>query len=306
MTLRHYQIFVSVCDAMNMTQAASAMYMSQSAVSQAVADMEAHYGVRLFERLPKKLSLTLAGEKLLGYARHIIRMNAEAERAMRSWNDTGVLRIGASVTIGACVLPALASSFERLSPGVSLQVTEDNTERIERLLMDDKLDLGLVEGDITLSEIVQTPFAEDELVLVCGRGHPLFLREAIAPGEMEGLRFILREVGSGTRKTFENAMAEHGLGWNAVWTCNNADTIKAAVAEGLGVSVISSRAVEREVAAGLIRIVPVEGLRFLRRFKLIHHKNKYLTQSMKAFAAFCLKTEGNARDHATGETEGGE
>ena len=304
MTLRHFQIFVSVCDAMNMTQAANAMYMSQSAVSQAVAELEAHYGARLFERLPRKLSLTLAGEKLLGYARHIIHMNVEAERAMRTWNDTGVLRIGASVTIGACVLPALASAFERIHPGISLLVTEDNTERIERLLMDDKLDLGLVEGDVTLPEIVKTPFAEDELVLVCGPGHPFFGRETVASSELEGQRFILREVGSGTRKTFENAMAAHGLSWNAVWTCNNADTIKAAVAEGLGVSVISSRAVEREAAAGLIRTVPVEGLRFLRRFKLVHHKDKYLTDSMKSFAAFCLKSEGGARDHAPWETGG--
>ncbi len=294
MTLRHYQIFVTVCDTMNMTQAAGALYMSQSAVSQAVAELEAHYGVRLFERLSRRLYLTGAGEKLLGYARHIIRMNVEAEREMRSWNDSGVLRVGASVTIGACVLPALAARFQHSHPGASLEVTEDNTERIERLLTDDKLDLGLVEGEVALPDIVKTPFAEDDLVLICGRNHPFFGRSSVAPCELAGENFILREVGSGTRRTFEAAMAENGLSWKASWTCNNADTIKAAVAQGLGVSVISRRAVEQEIALGLIRAVAVDALRFTRWFKIIHHKNKYLTEAMRAFTAFCLSEGGEA------------
>jgi len=291
-TLRHYQIFVTVCDTMNMTRAAGALYVSQSAVSQAVAELEAHYGVRLFERLSRRLYLTGAGEKLLGYARHIIRMNVEAERAMRSWNGSGVLRVGASVTIGACVLPALAARFQGLHPGASLEVTEDNTARIERLLMDDRLDLGLVEGAVTLPDILRTPFAEDDLALVCGRGHPFFERSCVAPEELTRERFILREVGSGTRSTFETVMAEKGLPWQALWVCNNADTIKAAVARGLGVSVISRRAVEREVAQGLIRTVAVDGLRFTRQFQIIHHKDKYFTGAMRAFADLCLAEGG--------------
>ena len=291
MTLRHYQIFVAVCDGMNMTQAAGSLYMSQSAVSQAIAEMEAYYGVRLFERLSRKLYLTRAGEKLLGYARHIIHMNLEAEKEMRTWNDSGVLRIGASVTIGACVLPGLASTYQARHPGHELEVTEDNTERIERLLVEDRLDLGLVEGEVTNPDIVQKPFAEDELTLICGRTHPFFGRESVAPEELAAENLILREIGSGTRRTFETVMTEHALPWKAGWTCNNADTIKAAVAEGLGVSVISRRAVEREVASGLLRPVPVEGLTFTRWFKLIYHKNKYLTGAMRSFIAFCLTGE---------------
>ncbi len=303
MTIRHYQIFVAVCDEMNMTQAASALYMSQSAVSQAIAEMEAHYGVRLFERLSRKLYLTCPGEKLLGYARHIIRMNREAEGAMRSWNDGGVLRIGASVTIGACVLPGLAAAYQRMHPGPQLEVTEDNTERIERLLVEDKLDLGLVEGEVTLPDIVQNPFAEDELTLICGREHLFFGRTNVAPEELQAQNFILREVGSGTRRTFETVMAEHSLDWKATWTCNNADTIKAAVAEGLGISVISRRAVEKEVASGLLRPVAIDGLSFVRRFKVIHHKNKYLTGAMKSFIAFCLPSgeDGGAVVFSKGE-----
>ncbi len=292
-TLRHYAVFVAVCDRMNMTAAAEKLFMSQSAVSQAVAELEAHYGVRLFERLSRKLYLTQPGEKLLGYARHIIRMNTEAEAEMRSLLRTGAIRIGASVTIGACLLPGLIAAFSEKRPGLAIEVTENNTEAIEQMIVDDRLDLGLVEGDVTLRDIVTRALAEDELALICARTHPFAARGQVAPEALAGESFILREVGSGTRRTFENAMAAAGVPWRATWTCNNADAIKAAVAAGLGVSLISRRAVERELSDGSLCAVDVEGLRFLRSFKLIYHKNKYLTDVMRAFVDFAFARAGS-------------
>lgn len=291
MTLRHYQIFVAVCDEMNMTAAARILFISQSAVSQAISEMEIYYDVRLFERLSRKLYLTQAGEKLLSYARHIIGVNREAESEMRSLNKNSTLRIGASVTIGACVLPKLAADFKREVPRLAVEVTEDNTAQIEQLIMSDKLDLALVEGDVGLSDIVSRPFTEDVLVLICGKSHPLAKRSSIEPYELETEDFILREVGSGTRKTFENVMNENSLTWKTTWTCNNADTIKMAVTQGLGVSVISQRAVCREIETGILCKVEINNIIFKRRFKLIYHKNKYLTEAMKNFIDFCFKQQ---------------
>lgn len=289
MTFRHFQIFIAVCEKLNMTAAANSLFMSQPAVSQAIAELEAHYNVRLFERLSKKLYLTHAGEKLLGYARHIMRMNNDAESEMRSLHNNSTLRIGVSVTIGAYVLPKLVSAFKQTLPNVVAEVVEDNTSSIEKLIMNDRLDLGLVEGDITLADMVSKPFAEDKLVLICGNNHPYAKRVAIEPQELARAEFILREIGSGTRSTFEIAMAVSGLTWQATWTCNNTETIKAAVEEGLGVSVMSQRAVTKEVANGTLHIVDIEGLTFKRMFKLIHHKNKYFSETMDRFIAFCFK-----------------
>ncbi|MDD4715949.1 MAG: LysR family transcriptional regulator [Oscillospiraceae bacterium] len=293
MTLRHFRIFLTVCNQMNMTKAANILFISQSAVSQAISELEAYYNVRLFERLSRKLYLTHAGETLRGYALHMIHMNEEAEREMRSLNQNGVIRIGASVTIGACVLPKAASSFRKEAPGLTLLVTEDNTAKIELLILSGKLDLGLVEGDVTSSDIVSSAFAEDALVLICGRSHPFFRRRSVAPQELERENFILREAGSGTRKTFETVMSENGLSWTTTWTCNNTDTIKTAVAEGLGVSVISQRAVTQEIKAGILQSIPISGLSFKRQFQLIYHKNKYLTEAMTRFIAFCFRKDGS-------------
>ena len=274
---------------MNMTTAAKTLFISQSAISQAVTELEKYYNVKLFERLSRKLYLTRAGEKLLGYARHMIRMNADIEREMKSLCESGVIRIGASVTVGANLLPGIVAAFRKTSPETEIEVFEDNTEQVEKRLLSDQTDLGLVEGETISPDILSTPFMQDELVLVCGAGHRFCTMCAVAPRKLEQEPFIIREKGSGTRKTFEDVMTAHKLNWKVSWTCNNADTIKAAVIAGLGVSVISMRAVEREVRAGELFIRPVEGIRFDRTFKLVYHKNKYLTPQMDAFIALCVK-----------------
>ncbi|MBW7572112.1 LysR family transcriptional regulator [Caproiciproducens faecalis] len=286
MTLRHFKIFVAVCDTMNMTSAAEALFISQSAVSQAIAELENHYGVRLFERLSRKLYLTQAGQKLLGYARHMIRMNTEAENDMKTLYQNGTIRLGASVTVGGHVLPGVVSRFREQNPLVKIEVIEDNTAKIETLILKDTIDLGLVEGETVSPDVISRAFMEDELVLVCSPSHRFAGCEEVEPKELEKENFIIREKGSGTRKTFEDKMAENGLTWEGSWTCNNADTIKNAVAAGLGVSVISGLAVKNEVETGLLCQKHVRGIRFQRRFKLIYHKNKYLTKAMREFMSF--------------------
>jgi DNA-binding transcriptional LysR family regulator len=290
MTLRHFKIFVIVCDTLNMTAAAESLYVSQSAVSQAIAELEKYYDIRLFERLSRKLYITQVGEKLLGYARHMIRMNDDIEKEMKSINKTGLIRLGASVTIGATVLPKLVTMFRQANPSTDIEAFEDNTEQIQNRLLTDKTDIGLVEGEITSPDIMSTPFMDDELVLICGNHHWFSSLSVINPHDLETENFIIREHGSGTRKTFEDVMKAQQLSWKSTWTCNNADTIKAAVIAGLGISVISRRTVEKEAESGELIIKPIAGVRFSRTFKIAYHKNKYLTTQMKNFIDLCVNS----------------
>ncbi|HNX62435.1 MAG TPA: LysR family transcriptional regulator [Candidatus Limiplasma sp.] len=289
MTLRHFQIFVTVCDLMNMTAAAETLYMSQPAVSQAIAEMEKHYNARLFDRLSRKLYLTEAGEKLLSYARHIIRMNSEIERSMQSLQTAGTLRIGASVTVGAHLLPELVSAYGQVYPAVRVEVTESNTRLIEEYLLADRLDLGIVEGEISSPELLSLPMQKDELIFVCSPAHRLAACESVDPAELEKETFIIREEGSGTRKTFESVMASHQLSWHASWVCSNADTIRKAVSRNLGVAVLSRFSVADAVAEGTLCAPPLQNIRFERTFQVVYHRNKYLTPAMQQFIDACLK-----------------
>jgi LysR family transcriptional regulator, transcriptional activator of the cysJI operon len=292
LTLRHFMIFVTVCDTMNMTAAAAELYMSQSAVSQAIAELEKYYDVRLFERLSRKLYRTQAGDKLLSYARHIISMNAEVEKSMKSLRTNGLIRIGASVTVGAYVLPKLVSDYNRQNTQTEIEVCEDNTEKVANMILYDKIDIGLVEGEVSSPDIISRPFMDDKLVLICGATHRFSGVASVELSELEEEGFIIREKGSGTRKTFEDMMQAHQVKWKAIWTCNNADTIKMAVAEGIGISVISNMAIQNEIASGILCKTEVNGIRFNRKFKIIYHKNKYLTPPLSEFIALCMKATG--------------
>jgi LysR family transcriptional regulator, transcriptional activator of the cysJI operon len=291
LTLRHFHIFITVCDTMNMTEAAGRLFISQSAISQAINELEKYYDVRLFDRFSKKLYLTEAGNKLLSYARHMIRMNIEIEKDMKTLRQNGSIHLGASVTVGATLLPSLAAIYKKIYPNINIEVFEDNTVQIEKRILNDTTDIGLVEGEIVSPDIVSIPFADDELVLICGTDHRFLSLPTVQPSELEKEDFIIREIGSGTRKTFENIMAVHDLSWHASWICNNADTIKAAVIAGLGISVISKRAVVREVKSGELFIKDISGIQFSRKFKIVHHKNKYLTVPMTDFIEFCINSK---------------
>lgn len=290
MTLRHFKIFISVCDNMNMTAASQSLYISQSAVSQAISELEFHYGLKLFERLNKKLYITEAGGKLLGYARHLISLDDSAEKEMRLLHDNGQIRLGSSVTIGSYLLPKLVSAFMRSYPKIDIEVFIENTQTIENLILSDKVDLGVVEGDVISDEIIVTPFMDDDLVLICNKTHKFNKMKPISLSMLEQEPFIVREPGSGTRKVFETVMAVNDIKWRPVWTCNNSDAVKTAVIEGIGISVISKRAVIREASDGDIIIVPIPELNFTRTFKLVYHKNKFVTPFMKNFIELCLKT----------------
>lgn len=293
MTIRHFKIFIAVCETMNMTSAADKLFISQSAVSQAISELESHYCIKVFERISRKLYLTQAGEKLLSYARHIIIMTEKAEVEMKALTENGLIRIGASVTVGGNVLPNLVWNYKKISPSSEVQVIENNTEMIEKQIICDKLDIALVEGETTSPDIIVKPFMSDELVLISGANHRLSKKTLIEPKELELEDFIIREKGSGTRKTFENVMSVNNLNWKASWVCNNVDTIKTAVAQGLGVSIISELAVKNELALGLIHKSYINGLSFSRKFKIIYHKNKFLTEQMENFIKLCIEQYQN-------------
>ena len=176
MTLRHLKLFVAVVDAGTMTAASQQLYMTQPAVSQAIRELEQHYGVQLFDRISKRLYLTDQGNRFLGYARHILSLSDEMEMALAHPDTFGSLRIGATLTIGNALLPSIAKSFRTNFPDIDLQIHVKNTGDIEQMIIANTIDLGIVEGHIESKDIVQMPIASDTLVLVCSPTHPILER----------------------------------------------------------------------------------------------------------------------------------
>ena len=289
MTLRHLNVFLCVCDEKNMTAAAEKLHIAQPSVSQAIAEIEKYYNVKLFERLGRKLFITIAGQTLLTYARHIVNLNKQAEEAMRELDDQGsVIRIGASITVGTYVLNHIMRQFLQYKPTFNRNIVVNNTKVIEGMLLVDQLDIGLVEGKIHSPGILQHPFMEDELVLVSAANHPLVNKGRINPAELDGAEFIVREEGSGTRELFESVMASHDISWQVAGVYNNAEAIKNAVAAGLGISVMSRMAVQKEIERKELVILEIDGIHFKRQFIIIYHKNKYISSVLRSFIQLCM------------------
>lgn len=287
MTRRHLNIYMTVCDEGSMTGAAEKLYISQPSVSQAINELEEHYGVKLFERLGKRLYITQGGERLLTYARHITNLYNEAEQEMREIKSGGVLRIGASITIGTYVLFDIIKEFKRLKPDIAIEIIVDNTTVIEGMIFKDEIDFGLVEGAVHSFDLTVSPFMEDELILICSPVRPWANSKVVRTEDIEDEGFIVREEGSGTRELFESVMASHNVKWRKTAVLNNAESIKNAVAADIGISVISKIAVIKELEKGELASVKLEDMKFMRYFSIIHHKNKFISEGMKSFFELC-------------------
>ena len=286
MTIRHLRIFIEVAECGKMSLAAERLFIAQPSVSQAISEIERHYCIRLFERLSRKLYITPEGEQMLGYARHIVALFDEMEKAIQTSRSSPV-KVGATVTVGTCVLSDIVTSFKSLHQDTEVDVFVDNTKKIEEKLLKSELDLAVVEGRISSRELVVEPIMEDNLVLICGEGHPFFHREKVSGEELNGQDFVLREVGSGTRELFQSYVQSMGYSINERWTCNNSDAIKRAVSCNHGLSVISARLVKEESDTGKLHVVEIDGCPFNRNFSLVYHKNKYFSEHISSFADTC-------------------
>jgi len=283
MTIRNLEIFIKVADLGNMTVAARSLYIAQPTVSQAISELESHYGIKLFDRLAKRLYITESGKQLLSYARHIIALDEEMELAMKDPEKSGMLKIGASLTIGAELMPKLASGFQEKHRELRIHAVVRNTADIENLILRNDIDFALVEGIIHSKNIIAEPFMDDELALVCGKSHALCGIRSVTLEELLRYDFVVREQGSGTRELFESAMISKNAAWNISWECSGSDSIKSAAAGGLGIGVISRLLVEREIEVGELVVLNVPGLDLKRKFSIAYHRNKYITDTMKEF-----------------------
>ncbi|MEL7647563.1 MAG: LysR family transcriptional regulator [Sedimentibacter sp.] len=287
MTIRHLKILIAVCDCGKMSLAAEKLYIAQPSVSQAISEIEQHYGIRVFERLSKKLFITEAGENLLKYARHIVSLFEEMEESMLDKSTGPTLKIGATITVGTCVLNDMLNIFKAGSPGVRTQVFVENTGVIEEMILKSDLDIAVVEGTIKSSDIICVPVLPDRLILVCSPFDEFSSLHEVDFAKLHNRDFVLREEGSGTRELFEKAAESRGISINKKWICNNSEAIKNAVMNGEGLTVISERLVKKELECGELHAVKIRDMNLMRDFSLVYHKNKYLSDSLQEFIESC-------------------
>ncbi|HJB20084.1 MAG TPA: LysR family transcriptional regulator [Candidatus Fournierella merdavium] len=294
MTIRHINIFLAVCEAgQNTTKAAERLHMSQPAVSLAIHELEEYYGVALFDRIGRRLCITEAGKRFWEYASHISSMFDDMEKTLRGWEHLGVLRVGASITVGARFLPGYVKIFLSLHPGLEIRAQVASTEVLAGKIMANELDFALVEGVPRHPSLVSEDYMEDHLAVICPAGGPFRQGETISVEQFRAQRFLLRERGSGTREEFDRVTEQAGFSVAPAWEAMSTTALVNAVIEGLGISVLPQRLIVGAVERGLAVSVKVEGLDFCRQFRIVYHKDKFLPAVAKEFLDLCRNFEQN-------------
>ncbi|KEI83498.1 LysR family transcriptional regulator [Clostridium botulinum] len=291
MNERKLRIFYEVAEKLNMTEVAEKLYISQPAVSQTILELENELGVKLFDRINRRLYLTNEGELFLNYVRRILNMHDDAIRSLKDINSlkTGKLKIGASTTIGIYILPDIIGKFTKQYKGIDTSIAIENTKLISDMILDNSIDFAFVEGPVYNEEIIKENFCDDELVFITSPEHPWSNKDEISINEVDREKIIMREIGSGTREVFESYMTANNVNYNIAFELGNTEAIKKAVEAGLGVSCISKRCIKNEINNNTLSWTKLKEFEIKRKLILIYHKDKFLSTLLKTFIKFALK-----------------
>lgn len=288
MTLRHLKIFLSLYETRSTTATSKELLVAQPTISIALKELEEHYNVKLFDRFSQRLHLTQAGRELYHYAKHIINLFDEAEDFMKSMEVLGNINIGSSITIGNYFLPKYVKKFQERYPYAKIKVTIDNTDNIEKLLLENKIDIGLVEGKIDNSFLQVSPYLTDHLCVICNPKHPYAQYKKIIPEILINETMILREKGSAVRELFDIQMESIGLKIEPLWESISSHAIIQAVKENLGISILPYFIVKEYIERNEISVINIDKLNFSRNFNIIYHKNKFHSTHFDNFIKICL------------------
>lgn len=257
MTLDQLRVFLAVAEHMHVTRAAQALNMTQSAASASIAALEHRCGVKLFNRVGRRIELTHSGRQFLVEARAVVARAEQAEAVLAeiAGLQRGQLILHASQTIASYWLPRHLHRFRQYYPRIGLKLMIGNTAQVTDAVLAGSADLGFVEGEVDDPLLVRLAVPGDRLVLVVGAGHPAAQRPVFAVGELSELEWVLRERGSGTRQVFEAALRGYGLDperLRVALEMPSNEAVRSAVEAGAGATVISHLVATPGLQAGTL------------------------------------------------------
>ncbi len=282
--------FYLVAQAGSVSGAAQDGFISQPALSKAVKELEKQIGVPLLERGARGVTPTEAGATLWEFARAIFALEREAEDALGALRNLsgGVLRLGASTTLATAILAPVLAQFRALHPDLRFSLVRDNSAGIEARLLDFALDIALVEGPPHAAKIEKKLWRDEELVAVCAPSHALAARKSVTMEDLKTCVWLVREPGSGTREVVEDALRAFDLPPRDALEITGSETLRQAVAAGLGIAFVSRESAADQLAVGKLRVLRLQNFTLRRPFYLIRLQNRPLSSAARAFEQFLL------------------
>lgn len=276
--------FLEVAKLRSFSRAAEKIYRTQPAVSAQVRLLEQECGERLFDRSGKKVLMTPAGEILHRYAQRILDLHKEALQAIAELNQTarGKLYIGANEATCLYVLPKTFARFKQQYPLVQISIYRNFSHKILQKVQEGAVELGIVTLPQSANNTEVIPLFRDEMQVVVPASHPLAKNKSVTVEEVANYPLIVPKTGH-TRVVLDRLLRDYRDHLQISMELASVETIKKFVGAGLGISLISRTYAQPEAGAGLLKLIPLEGLKLYRELGLIYRRDRYLSLPAKVF-----------------------
>ncbi len=285
-------VFMSVAENLSFSKAANDLNISQPAVTRHIKELEERYKTNLFERKGNKIYLTKAGEKVYNTFKEIAQQYRNLDFEIGQMHDSisGEFKIGASSTISQYVIPKVIASFHKRYPKIQIYLMNGNSFEMEKLLLDNKVDIALVENISSQSGIRYRDFLDDELIVVTGKNSVYAKRETIGKDDLLKLPIVLREQGSGTLEVIKQMFSQQNVSFESLNTLihlGSTESIKNFLQEFDGLAIVSKKAVQNELYLKTLVKLNVTGFAIPRKLR-IAYKQGHKSQQVELFEDFLL------------------
>lgn len=287
MTLRHFEVFVAVCECKSITLAAEKLYMSQPAVSIAIKEIEGYYGVQLFIRANRTIYLTDKGEALFREAKSILTQYEHTRVMLKDEAKFNKVSLGVNVNTAETEFSELIKKVRRANLEIEYSLKVGPADKLEDMLMENQLDLAILDVIENPKQVKMYSLYEDDMLVVCNPDY--YDKDSISLDELGKHPLYLQERGTNSRKCVEYGLLHVGVNPIVKAEANSTLSLVQLAKLGNGFAVLSSGTAERFARDAGLRIVTTPPNSFHRHFFLVHHKNKILTPTMKAFIGCILE-----------------
>jgi DNA-binding transcriptional LysR family regulator len=275
-------MFLAVAEESSFTRAGERLHVSQSAISRQIGLLEMELGGPLFHRDGRRVSLTHSGEILVQTAYNLFR---EMQRVVEQLSDVhelrrGRLRLAGGMSVCMYVLPRLLKRYRRLYPDVDVRVTSGSSEVILRKLRSHEMDLALLTLPVIAKDLEVIPVLKEEMVVVTAPRHPLARKRFVDARDIGKFPLILYEAGSRTRETIENFLREENVAADIAMETENAEIIKAMVASGIGITVLSHASVAPDLSHRRLALARIRGRKLYRETGWVYLKSDYVPRTV--------------------------
>jgi DNA-binding transcriptional LysR family regulator len=292
--LRQLEIFRQVVERQSFSRAARAVNLAQASVSERIATLEDQVGTRLLDRLGREIIPTKAGELLYKHALLLLDMKENARLEMQEFLGLrrGVVQLGGSTIPGEYIIPGVLGGFREKYPSISVVLTVSDSSHIQSMVLEGELDLGVIGSRSQNKNLIFHELWKDELVLALPPQHRWSKKRYVNVEDLADEPVLFREEGSGTQKILETYLQQaspKGIdGFRPVARLGSSTAVKEGIKAGLGVAVISSRAIDTELRTGLLKALKIKGISLQRDFFMIRDKRRIPSPLCQAMIDYLL------------------